>query len=93
MLKTKITINSLPRRKLYDLDVYSGVEVILEVHEGEWQAPLRKYRTILILCSQIRQTYGVEYKEKMLVLLVIEPRSSSLIANHVTDRAISVHQS
>jgi hypothetical protein len=31
MLKMKITINSPPRRKLYALDVYSGVEVILEV--------------------------------------------------------------
>jgi hypothetical protein len=35
MLKMKITINLLSRRKLYALDVYSVVEVILEVHEGE----------------------------------------------------------
>jgi hypothetical protein len=32
LLKMKIS-----RRKLYALNVYSGVEVILEVHEGEWQ--------------------------------------------------------
>jgi hypothetical protein len=35
MLKMKITINLLPRRKMYALDMYSGVEVIPEVHEGE----------------------------------------------------------
>jgi hypothetical protein len=34
MLK-EITINSLQRRKLYALEVYSGVEVILEVNEAE----------------------------------------------------------
>jgi hypothetical protein len=35
MLKIKITIHLLPRRNLHALDVYSGVEVILRVREGE----------------------------------------------------------
>jgi hypothetical protein len=35
MLKIKITINLLPRCILYALDVYSGVEVILEIRKGE----------------------------------------------------------
>jgi hypothetical protein len=83
MLKMKITINSFPSHKLYSLDVYSGVEVILEVREGEWQAPLRKDPTILILCPQIRQIYGGEFKQKILVLLMIEPLSSSPMASHV----------
>jgi hypothetical protein len=54
ILKMKITINLLPRRKLYALDVYSGVEVILELREGEWQIPLRKDLKIIFFFSQIR---------------------------------------
>jgi hypothetical protein len=89
MLKMKVTINLLPRRKLYALDVYTGVEV----HELEWQAPVRKDPTVLILCPHIRQTYGGKFKEKMLVLLVIELRFSSLMACYVSDRAIPAYQS
>jgi hypothetical protein len=68
------------------------VEVILEIHERGCQA-LRKDLTILILCSQIPQTYGGEFKERMLVLRVIEPQPSSTMANHVIDRAIPARQS
>ena len=86
-------VNLLPRRKLYALDVYGGVEVIPEVHDGQGQGPVREDITILILCSHIRQAYGGECKEKMLVLLVIDPRFSSSMACYVTDRAIPAYQS
>jgi hypothetical protein len=66
MLKMKITINLLPRHKLYALDVYSGVEVILEVHEWQWQAPLKKNLTILILYPLIHRTMEVNSKRKCL---------------------------
>jgi hypothetical protein len=92
MLKMKITINLLPHCMLYALDVYSGMKVILHVYEGERQTPLRKELKIIFLCSQIQQTYGGEFKEKMLVLLVIEPRSSSPMADHITARSTRDHQ-
>jgi hypothetical protein len=92
MLQMKITMSLLPRRNLYALDVYSGVVVILEVYEGERQTPLRKELKIIFLCSQIRQTYGGDFREKMFVLLVIETRSCSAMANHITVRVIRDHQ-
>jgi hypothetical protein len=77
----------------YTLGVYSGVEVILELHEGGLQASRRRDLTILIWCPQIRQTYGHGVREKMIVLFVIEPWSSSPMASHVTDGVTPAHQS
>jgi hypothetical protein len=58
--------------------LYTDVEATVGLYYGERHAPLRKDLRIFILCPQIQQTYGgCGVKEKKVVLLLIEPRSSN----------------